>query len=198
MTKKTTKKTKKEEVVEEKGYMTTIPATAQVCTTNKLNKNEIQALSALLSEALQGLVHHVYEQYLSNQKKSKKPATKKTTTKTVAKTENLKKFLIRFKSYSFDNFYMLTTNNKLVDQKTGKLKITAKEFCKTYVPEEYEGWKRRKFEYELFEVWPVGDDGIAEVVNRIGGPFIFTETDRINTNEMPEDVAFFSDSIDFV
>lgn len=72
MAKKTTKKTKKEEVTEEKGYMTTIPATAQVCTTNKLNKNEIQELSVLLSEALQGLVYHVYEQYLSNQKKAKK------------------------------------------------------------------------------------------------------------------------------
>ena len=131
-------------------------------------------------------------------KTTKKPTTKKTTTKTVAKAENLKKFLIRFKSYSFDNFYMLTTNNKLVDQKTGKLKITADKFCKTYVPYEYEGWPRGKFEYELFEVWPVGDDGIAKVVNRIGGPFIFTATDKINTKEMPEDVALFSDSIDFV
>ena len=143
-------------------------------------------------------IYNVPSLFTKSKKTSKKTTTKKATTKTVAKTENLKKFLIRFKSYSFDNFYMLTTNNKLVDQKTGKLKITAKEFCKTYVPEEYEGWKRRKFEYELFEVWPVGDDGIAEVVNRIGGPFIFTETDRIDTNEMPEDVALFSDSIDFV
>ena len=131
-------------------------------------------------------------------KSTKKTTTKKTTAKTVAKAENLKKFLIRFKSYSFDNFYMLTINNKLVDQKTGKLKITAKEFCKTYVPYEYEGWKRRKFEYELFEVWPVGDDGIAEVVNQICGPFVFTETDRINTKKMPEDEALFSDDIDFV
>lgn len=130
-------------------------------------------------------------------KTTKKPVTKKTT-KTIAKAENLKKFLIRFKSYSFDNFYMLTTNNKLVDQKTGKLKITADKFCKTYVPYEYEGWKRRKFEYELFEVWPVGDDGIAKVVNRIGGPFVFTETDKIDTTEMPEDEALFSDSINFV
>lgn len=72
MAKKTTKKTKKEEVTEEKGYMTTIPAMAQVCTTSKLNKNEIQELSALLSEALQGLVYQVYGQYLSNQKKTKK------------------------------------------------------------------------------------------------------------------------------
>lgn len=134
----------------------------------------------------------------TTKKTTKKTITKKTTTKTVAKVENLKKFLIRFKSYSFDNFYMLTTNNKLVDQKTGKLKITAKEFCKTYVPYEYEGWKWRKFEYELFEVWPVGNDGIAKVVNRIDGPFIFIETDRIDTNEMSEDEALFSDSIDFV
>lgn len=134
----------------------------------------------------------------TTKKTTKKLTTKKTTTKTVAKTDNLKKFLIKFKSYSFDNFYMLTTNNKLVDQKTGKLKITAEKFCKTYIPYEYEGWKKDKFKYELFEVWSVGNDGIAKVVNRISGPFIFTETDRINTNEMPEDIAFFSDSIDFV
>lgn len=127
----------------------------------------------------------------------KKPATKKAA-KIVAKADNHKKFLIRFKSYSFDNFYMLTTNNKLVDPKTGKLKITADKFCKTYIPEEYEGWKGHKFEYELFEVWPVGDDGIANVINSLNGPFIFTETVRINTKEMPEDKAIFTDSIDFV
>lgn len=127
----------------------------------------------------------------------KKSAIKKTT-KAVTKTDNLKKFLIRFKSYSFDNFYMLTTNNKLVDQKTGKLKITADKFCKTYIPYEYEGWNGRKFKYELFEAWAVGDDGIVKVVNRIGGPFVFVETDKIDTTEMPEDEALFSDSINFV
>lgn len=129
---------------------------------------------------------------------AKKTNTKKTATKPVVKTDTLKKFLIRFKSYSFDNFYMLTTNNKLVDQKTGKLKITAAKFCETYIPEEYEGWKKRKFEYELFEVWPVGDDGVAKVINRLKGPFIFAETDKINTKEMPEDTALFSDSIEFL
>lgn len=127
----------------------------------------------------------------------KKPTTKKTI-KTVAKADNLKKFLIRFKSYSFDNFYMLTTNNKLVDQKTGKLKINAEKFCKTYIPYEYKGWEKGKFEYELFEVWPVADNGIARIVNRIGGPFIYTTTEKIDTTEMPEDVALFSDSIDFI
>ncbi len=127
-----------------------------------------------------------------------KKTTKKTTAKTVAKADNLKKFLIRFKSYSFDNFYMLTSNNKLVDQQTGKLKITAKDFCKTYVPQEYDGWKRRKFEYELFEVWPVGEDGVAKVINRLKGPFLFAETEKINTKEMPEDVAIFSDGIDYL
>ncbi len=133
----------------------------------------------------------------TTKKTTKKPVTKKTT-KTVAKADNLKKFLIKFKSYSFDNFYMLTTNNKLVDQKTGKLKITAEKFCKTYIPYEYKGWEKGKFEYELFEVWPVADNGIARVVNRIGGPFIYTTTEKIDTAEMPEDVALFSDSIDFV
>lgn len=91
----------------------------------------------------------------------KKSAIKKTT-KAVTKTDNLKKFLIRFKSYSFDNFYMLTTNNKLVDQKTGKLKITADKFCKTYIPYEYEGWNGRKFKYELFEACPVCGDELPE------------------------------------
>jgi hypothetical protein len=110
-----------------------------------------------------------------------------------------KQYLIHFKSYSYDNFYMLTSNMKLFNMKTGKLKISAKKFCETYIPYEYEGWKNNKFKYELFEASSVNSNGIAMFLNKINcGPFSSVEVEKIDTNEMPEDVAIFSDGITYV
>lgn len=153
-------------------------------------------------------------------KTAKKLVTKKTTTKTVKKVtakstkktdkkidkkveanqNNKTKIVIRFKSYSFDKFYMLTSNEKLFSSKTKKLKITAKEFCKQYIPYEYEGWEAHgtKFKFEGFEFATVNSNGIATFINKTGGPFVFFEIEKIDTNDMPEDKAIFSDSIDFV
>lgn len=95
---------------------------------------------------------------------------------------------------------MLTSNEKLFNSKTKKLKITAKEFCKQYIPYEYEGWVApgTKFKFEGFEFATVNSNGIATFINKIGGPFVSFETEKIDTNDMPEDKAIFSDSIDFV
>lgn len=109
-----------------------------------------------------------------------------------------KQYLIRFKSYSFDNYYMLTSNEKLFT-KTGKLKISAKQFCKTYVPYEYEGWKGKKFQHEGITFTTVNSKGIAVFLNFINcGPFSSYVPERIDTKDMPEDVAIFSDGITYV
>lgn len=96
--------------------------------------------------------------------------------------------LLHFKSYSNDNFYMLTSDESLM----GKFSISAERFCEKYIPSEYEGWKGKKFKYSKFDKYDVDENGIVRI------PLNFGEVDVIDTKGMKEDEAVFSDCIKYL
>lgn len=91
--------------------------------------------------------------------------------------------LVHFQSDSKDNYYMLVDS-------TFKCK-SAEEFCKKYIPSEYEAWGNDKFDYSKFKIYNV-KNGLCEI------PLGAGEKDVIDTTKMKMNVCVFSDNITFV
>ena len=102
------------------------------------------------------------------------------------------KVLIHFTTYSGDNHYLVTSNPEVK-------KMTAEEFCKTFVPYEYEGWGDRKFEYGRFDIYKINTDGSCNIPYKpcIGHSMWFPirEQDIIDTTKMEDDKVYFSDEM---
>ena len=112
------------------------------------------------------------------------------------------RWVAHFRSYSGDDYYMLTYGGGKVCSRNGKKKISARRFCKEYIRAEWAGWARvGGFKYEEFVIYPVRDDGTAVIFHRhrIRIPFcppFYRE--KIDTCGMKVDKAVFSDGIDYV
>ena len=102
------------------------------------------------------------------------------------------KVLVYFTSYSTDNYYMVTSNPDVK-------KMRGEEFCRTFIPDEYNGWEGKKFKYGRFKVYPIKDDGSCNIpyepCNGTSMMFPIREQDIIDTTKMEDDKVYFSDEM---
>lgn len=107
------------------------------------------------------------------------------------------KVLIYFTSYSGDDFYMVTSKPDIKG-------MNAENFCKTFIPEEYNGWAEMNepFKYGRFKKYKINEDGTCNILFEpcIGTslPFQIREQDIIDTTKMEPDKKYFSDDMDVI
>ena len=103
----------------------------------------------------------------------------------------MEKVLIYFTTYSVDNYYMVTSKDEVK-------KMSAEEFCKEFLPEEYECWDG-KFKYGRFSEWKINENGSCNIKYKpcIGHSSFFPirEMDIIDTTKMEEDKLYSSDEM---
>ena len=90
-------------------------------------------------------------------------------------------FIYYFVSYSGDEFFLKSQSNDY--------KFKPEEFCKDFIPDEYNGWDGLNFKYKKFNVYQLPENKDYVKIN-----LMFGEHYRVFPDKLEEfDVAYFTD-----
>lgn len=90
-------------------------------------------------------------------------------------------YIYYFKSWSGDEYFMKSKTKEFN-------KFQAKEFCKKYIPDEYEAWRDNGFKYEDFRIFETEPKEPVKLTKAFGEYYLIIPSDIKRYNK-----AYFTD-----